>query len=88
MMRNVTPATLVLCFALFMGHASWAQPETPSGGNYPAGQAGIDFNVNNAKNNKEASGSAFGRTETFITWASSKMATLLASSSFSSNLVS
>ena len=48
MMRNVTPATLVLCFALFMGHASWAQPGTPSGGNYPAGQAGIDFNVNNA----------------------------------------
>lgn len=53
MMRNVTPATLVLCFTLFIGHASWAQPGTPSGGNYPAGQAGIDFNVNNAKNNKE-----------------------------------
>ena len=29
------------------------------------------------KTTKRASGSAFGRTETFITWASSKMATLL-----------
>ena len=52
-MRNVTSLTLVISFALCIGHALYAQPGTPSGGHYPNGQAGTDFNVNNAKNNKD-----------------------------------
>ncbi|MAI24051.1 MAG: hypothetical protein CL828_08335 [Crocinitomicaceae bacterium] len=53
MMRNVTSLTLIISLVLCLGQALWAQPGTLSGGHYPAGQAGTDFNVNNAKNNKE-----------------------------------
>lgn len=56
MMRNATP--LLSAFSLLFILASapqtaLGQPGTPSGGNYPAGQAGVDFNLNNAKNNKD-----------------------------------
>jgi len=56
MMRNATSLLSAFSALLFFSFASVnarAQPGTPTGGNYPAGQAGIDFNVNNAKNNKD-----------------------------------
>ena len=56
MMRNATPllSAFSLLFILTSApQAAFGQPGTPSGGNYPAGQAGVDFNLNNAKNNKD-----------------------------------
>ena len=54
MMRTTTfLLTFIIITATALPTEMSAQPGTPNGGNYPSGQAGIDFNLNNAKNNKE-----------------------------------
>ena len=53
MLHKLIPTIIIFNFVLCMGYTLRAQPGKPAGGSYPAGQAGVDFNLRNTKNNKD-----------------------------------